>query len=152
MECLKILLGYFKNVDVYLKYKVQYLLSINSSYTEILNQTLYLKSDRHNYNMIINGIKSNESDCFNILFENYGYDTELSQKIFLEICRISNKSCEMNLPILMDKIREKNPNYFINLIKSKQELKNLFDNNSNYYVFLAGVLFTVLIYSIFGKK
>lgn len=153
-ECLDILLEHFEGTDKnkFLEYKVSHLSSIRIPYAEILNQILHLKNHKYNHDVIVKGIKDNESGCFDILFNYYGSDIELLQKIFLEIGHISNKSCEMNLPILMDKIREKNPNYFINLIKSKQELKSLFDNNSNYYGFLAGVLFTVLIYNIFGKK
>ena len=110
------------------------------------NQTANFKNEIHNFNILVKGIKADEEECFRILLSNYGENTELLQKVFLEIGNHSNKTIELNLEILMNRIRKVNPNYFDNLIKSKEQLNGIFNNNSNYW---SGILTCVIETIIF---
>lgn len=154
LECLEELINYHKIRDTnkYLKLLTGQFILQKSSFFTIYSQTFNFKNDIHNFNILVKGIKADEEECFRVLLNDYGENAEFLQKVFLEIGDYSNKTIKLNLEILMNRIRKVNPNYFDNLIKSKEQLNGIFNNNSGYWSgIITGVIGTIIFISIFRR-
>lgn len=134
----------------YHKYYEIYMRSNNKSYYEIYTY-VKLKSTEFDYHCLINGIKNNEEQCFDLLLKNYNKDLPSLKKAFLEIGKGVGPIFDIYTPLLMERIKKDDPNFFTSLIQSKKEQETIFNNENNFwYGFGCGFVFMLTI-SILSK-